>query len=461
MKARKINKKAMALLLGLTLGVSGTAFAAEGADSFSDVPQGHWAYDALDFLAKDGVNEGMGDGTFQGNRTMTRYEMASIVAKAMQKGGLGIGDQAVLDKLAAEYGNELATLKKQTAQNTKDIEDLKNGIAGKLSVDGFVRLQYDHDSSNLGDANAATPGGKVTNDAYDRFYYNMNASYKVNDNWKAKFQLEKNTSYRHNGTGKYNLNETGLSYSTANGVEKGWSGHDGNIQRIWVEGYFPKSDSWVSIGRAWRGLGQQNQLQGNETDGLQAGIHIPGTNLTGSAFWFTPSTGDSSIPAWYGAGAWGKLGHSVGINVAYAHREEEKGKDSANDVNANMDNAYVLSGWWDIAKNLQFQYDYTHTNADNQNHGSFYRLNYRNTDLSKPGTYQIYWRYIYKQANSNIAGDDEWGSLPNNMKGWILSFKYVPWKNVEWETFYSRQKAIQCKNDVSRDLVRTQVDFHF
>ena len=96
----KLNKKALAILTGLTLSVSGTAFAAEaGADSFSDVPQGHWAYDALDFLAKDGVIEGMGDGTFQGNRTMTRYEMASIVAKAMQKQGLGIGDQAVLDKL--------------------------------------------------------------------------------------------------------------------------------------------------------------------------------------------------------------------------------------------------------------------------------------------------------------------------------------------------------------------------
>ena len=51
-------------------------------DSFSDVPQGHWAYEALDYLAQHGVIEGYKDGTFQGNRTMTRYEMASIVANA-------------------------------------------------------------------------------------------------------------------------------------------------------------------------------------------------------------------------------------------------------------------------------------------------------------------------------------------------------------------------------------------
>ena len=179
----KLNKKALAILTGLTLSVSGTAFAAEaGADSFSDVPQGHWAYDALDFLAKDGVIEGMGDGTFQGNRTMTRYEMASIVAKAMQKQGLGIGDQAVLDKLAGEYGAELATLKKQTDQNTKDINDLKKGIAGKLDVDGFVRVQYDYDKHD-------NDGVKTRDAGRDRFYYNIVGSYKVNDNWKAKYQI--------------------------------------------------------------------------------------------------------------------------------------------------------------------------------------------------------------------------------------------------------------------------------
>ncbi len=452
----KLNKKALAILTGLTLSVSGTAFAAEaGADSFSDVPQGHWAYDALDFLAKDGVIEGMGDGTFQGNRTMTRYEMASIVAKAMQKQG---GDQAVLDKLAGEYGAELATLKKQTEQNTKDINDLKKGIAGKLDVDGFVRVQYDYDKHD-------NDGVKTRDAGRDRFYYNIVGSYKVNDNWKAKYQIEKNSIYQHNGN-NYAGNESAVSVAaTAKGsleTRKGWSGHDGNIQRFWVEGNDPVSGGWISIGRAWRGLGQQNQLLGIETDGVQAGIPIKGTGLTASAFWLTSGTGDDSNPAWYGIGTWGKLGHSVGINLDYAHREKSKSDDGAA-----MDNAYVLSGWWNIAKNLQFQYDYTHTNADYQNHGSFYRLNYRNTDLKKPGTYQIYARYIYSGQNGNFGGDDEWESLrisgPGNAdgtKGWILGFKYVPYKNIEWETLYAHEKHLN-DNDETRKLARTQVDFHF
>lgn len=92
----EFNKKGFAVLLALSLGMSGAALAAS-ADSFSDVPKDHWSYEALDYLAKEGVIEGMGNSTFEGGRTMTRYEVASIVAKAMQKGGGNFGDKTVLE----------------------------------------------------------------------------------------------------------------------------------------------------------------------------------------------------------------------------------------------------------------------------------------------------------------------------------------------------------------------------
>lgn len=138
----KLNKKMAAMLVGLTMGISGTALAAaaDGADSFSDVPKDHWSYQALDFLAKDGVVEGYADGTFQGNRAMTRYEMASIVAKAMQKQGGSVADQAVLEKLEKEYGSELGTLKKQVDENTKQIAANKSALE-RVNLHGFVRTQ--------------------------------------------------------------------------------------------------------------------------------------------------------------------------------------------------------------------------------------------------------------------------------------------------------------------------------
>lgn len=117
----EFNKKGFAVLLALSLGMSGAALAAS-ADSFSDVPKDHWSYEALDYLAKEGVIEGMGNSTFEGGRTMTRYEVASIVAKAMQKGGGNFGDKTVLEKLHAEYADEINVLQQQVAKNTKQIE---------------------------------------------------------------------------------------------------------------------------------------------------------------------------------------------------------------------------------------------------------------------------------------------------------------------------------------------------
>ena len=79
-------KKSLVFAMAMALGVSATAFA---ANPFSDLPAGHWAYGAVAKLAAAGVVDGYPDGTFKGDKTMTRYEMAQIVAKALAKGAIG------------------------------------------------------------------------------------------------------------------------------------------------------------------------------------------------------------------------------------------------------------------------------------------------------------------------------------------------------------------------------------
>lgn len=125
-------------------------------------------------------------------------------------------------------------------------------------------------------------------------------------------------------------------------------------------------------------------------------------------------------------------------------------------------NGYVISAGVDLAKNLRFIGDYVKTNADFQNNSTALRLNWRNTDLQDPGSFSVYARYIKYGENGWLAGDDEWNSTWNGTKGWILGFKYVPLKNVEWETFYSGQtRKYDQAGEYDRKLVRTQVDFHF
>ena len=84
--------------MAMALGVSATAFA---ANPFSDLPAGHWAYGAVAKLAAAGVVDGYPDGTFKGDKTMTRYEMAQIVAKALAKGAIGADD-----KLVSEFADQ-------------------------------------------------------------------------------------------------------------------------------------------------------------------------------------------------------------------------------------------------------------------------------------------------------------------------------------------------------------------
>lgn len=468
------NKKALTLLAGLGLAaglVGGTTTAsAASADSFTDVPKDHWSYEALDYLAKEGVIEGMGDNTFQGGRTMTRYEMASIVAKAMQKGNGSFGDKAVLDKLEAEYASEIGTLKNQVNKNTDDIKSLKDAV-DRVSIHGFVRTQYDYDKDTT-----HSKLDKGTN----RFYMNLLGDFKVNNNWKAHFQSETN---RHYNNGHHRNQETGFSPTAAS---KTWSGHDGNMQRIWVDGYFPNSKSWVSVGRAWRGLGMQNVLFGNESDGVQFGVPIPKTNLTASGFWMA-STGEGNKESIYGVATWGSIGHAVDVNLALAKSSLDKGevyssgnsylapnldahgniidiieKQKENDITNKRSYGWVASTGINVAKNVRFLADYSRTNADFQNNSLALRLNYRNTDINNPGTYQLYTRYIKFGKNGWLAGDDEWNSIWNGTKGWIIGFKYVPAKNVEWETLYSPQVRGWSQDwQYDRKLVRTQIDFHF
>jgi len=79
----KVKKHSLVLAMILVLAMSVSGFAA--TNPFSDVPAHHWAYDSVTHLAAVGLVEGYPDGTFGGNRTMTRYEAAMVFARALAR----------------------------------------------------------------------------------------------------------------------------------------------------------------------------------------------------------------------------------------------------------------------------------------------------------------------------------------------------------------------------------------
>lgn len=78
-----MHVKRLALVLGVAL-VAGIAAPAFG-QPFADTPANHWAYEAFTQLAAKGLIQGYPDGTFKGDRTMTRYEMAMVVARLLAR----------------------------------------------------------------------------------------------------------------------------------------------------------------------------------------------------------------------------------------------------------------------------------------------------------------------------------------------------------------------------------------
>ena len=122
-----------AITTALVIGAASTTFAA--ANPFTDVPTGHWSYDAVAKLAQDGVIEGYGDGTFRGDKAITRYEMAQMVAKAMAKSDVSAADKAAIDKLAAEYSAELNNLGVRVGELENKVDNVKWGGKARLRTE--------------------------------------------------------------------------------------------------------------------------------------------------------------------------------------------------------------------------------------------------------------------------------------------------------------------------------------
>ncbi len=184
------------VLAGLVLGVASVAFSA----TLVDVPSGHWAEDAVTKLVNSGLIEGYPDGTYKGERPMTRYEYAMVIARLVDKldktyctkedckpgaavaaapsiSGGGDIDTAQLDevkaivkKLAAEFKDELAALKVKVDENSVKIAELEKKVntpmIGKIKVGGSIRQRIDAPQSDLKNAD---------------FLYSYNAMYNPTD----------------------------------------------------------------------------------------------------------------------------------------------------------------------------------------------------------------------------------------------------------------------------------------
>ena len=133
---------AVAAVAALAAGVSAYA-----ANPFSDVSTSDWAYQAVSQLSDQGIVEGYPDGTFRGQRNITRYELAQIIARLMaNEDQFNAEQRATIDKLAGEYADELDNLGAR-------VSNLESKV-GNISWSGDARMRWiqTYDSNDKGNA---------------------------------------------------------------------------------------------------------------------------------------------------------------------------------------------------------------------------------------------------------------------------------------------------------------------
>ena len=165
------NRTSITAIAAIAFGIAFPA--AASANPFEDVPGNHWAYDAVAALAANGVIEGYGDGTYRGEQEITRYEMAQMVARAMAKNTAG-ADKALVDRLAAEFSDELNSLGVRVSTLEKKIDNVKWG--------GRVRYRYKNAKSDDRDRNTSQ---YVT--------LRFEPEIKINEHWTAMARMDYNT----------------------------------------------------------------------------------------------------------------------------------------------------------------------------------------------------------------------------------------------------------------------------
>lgn len=204
------------------------AVTASAANPFTDVSADDWAYQAVASLSDEGVIDGYPDGTFRGDKHVTRYEIAQIVARLMAKEDtLNASQKETLAKLSSQYANELKDLGVRIAELEK-----KRG-ATDLITELRVQSIDRYDSVFKGNV-------QKHNEISTRV--RLNTITPVNDRVHLYGQLE--TILDMNGKESYDVNRIDPKDKSQTKPRTGYGDGDFHLNRLWTTYHFgPKQDT--------------------------------------------------------------------------------------------------------------------------------------------------------------------------------------------------------------------------
>ena len=394
-----------ALTTALVVGAASTTFAA--ANPFADVPADHWAYDAVAQLVQDGIVNGYSaDGTYKGDQNLSRYEMAQIVAKAMAKSDAADNNnKALIEKLSAEFSDELANLGVRVANLEAKTDNVKwNGL-----------IRYDWNTTNF--EQSGEHRKPETNNVKLRF----EPSITINENWTGHARLD---------------------YAVEKDEVK--SSKDVSTEWVYAEGNYGKAS--VKLGRF--------KTFSDASHGLVTDLD----SATGIEVQYAPTSN------WKVKATAARL--SVKDIEALTVRDDEAATYFAGEVNYNNGKWEVGAGYHKVGlgtntltnngnddsfqvvdagvayafdKNVKASFDYAHASdwkdAYNDSHKDAYnvQVSYKGADAADKGSWGAYVAYrklsplaAFGATYDHKAGADGFYSL----KGWEFGADYAFAKNI-------------------------------
>ena len=432
---------AAAVAAAFVMGASATTFAA--ANPFSDVPAGHWAYKAVANLATEGIIEGYGDGTYRGDRLITRYEMAQMIAKALAKTDAGFAEgsgilkggsnsgventgsaaggsygrsgklsrhavKADLDRLAAEFRDELDALGVRVAELEK--------YADKVVWNGELRYRYWNEKED-------TKGHGDIKTTKNRVELRLLPTAEVNDHWQLKARID----------ARVNMSE-----------DKGdsWDG-DLHLRTAYAKGNYGKLT--LQVGKF--------DFYTNVDDGLVMDDFLSGAAaIYGSKFKVAlmagrySSDGSFDDPASYQGGELIYDNDKFMFGAGYHHFNSDDfkglyGKDDAN--------VWTVGTHYNFGGGFNVHGAYANNNKAKKEKKSWTAgLSYKGANKKEPGSWGISADYRYTSKYVSLAPTYDTWFNNTHRKGVEFGVDWTPIYNTYVKLGYFTGKAIDSKEDL-------------
>ena len=412
-----------AITASLMMGIASTSFAA--TNPFSDVPADSWAYDAVTTLANDGVIDGYPDGTYQGQNTMTRYEMAQIVARAMARTDLEKADKAIVDKLAVEFADELDNLGVRVA----DLEKKSDNIKWK----GELKYKYSQENHDEGKDKRS-----------NKLEFKLEPKAYIGDSdWTANAKIEY-TMYP----------ETD---SNADGVK---------VSKAYVEG--PLFGATVTAGRTSLDI-CQGMIFDDEISGMTAnfGSNVFNTNIAIGRY--SENDHDGEIPDgktakditadYYGVQFDYTPNDNLALNAGYILLSGlDKDVELDLDVDDNKANLWYAGGKYNFDKNVALVGQYLqNADANSYDKAGSVEIQYKGASAKDAGSWGAY--IGYRHLGENVTIETAYDDAAEGQKGLVAGVEYAFAENILGELLYFDGKDMDTDKDA--DTVYTSLKFKF